>query len=146
MATAGILTRRSDGAWELRIECRIPSGDIPPGDVVRVFLGSARQPRAVLQLEPRGFLYDELEPVAEDESPSRTPLVVRRQNDRWACSIVVPDSAIEPGMLLRIGIERRTGSGERLTWPRPVLPEQDQPGRALIDLGAWFGFRGAPAR
>lgn len=146
LATAALLTRRPDGAWELRIECRTPDGAAPAGDVVRVFFGSSRQARSVLRLDGRGFMIDELAPVDEDESPTRLPLAVRRNHDRWSCVIDVPSDVIESGSLVRLGMERRLASGFRALWPRPALPEHDQPGRALVDLGDWFGMATPTAR
>ncbi len=138
-ATAALLVRRVDGAWEIRLECRTPTSELPAGDMVRLWFGSSRQPRAILRIDPRGFIIDELEPVGEDESPTRTPVVIQRGDDRWSCIIDLPPEMIEAGSMVRLGLERRQADGTRSLWPRPVLPEQDQPGRALIRLDHWFG-------
>jgi hypothetical protein len=39
--------------------------------------------------------------------------------------------------LLRMGLVRVDSAGRRSAWPRPMMPWQEQPGRALIDMAAW---------
>ena len=139
LESAALLTRRTNGAWELRIECRTAASTTGRGDVIRIFLGSTQQPRAVLQVDSRGFMFDELERT-EDEPPPQRPIAVRQHAGGWAFTLEIADEWIEPGDHLRIGLERRTPDGERATWPRPIMPFDDAPGRALIQLDDWFGL------
>jgi hypothetical protein len=36
-------------------------------------------------------------------------------------------------------VVRVDGRGRRSAWPRPMLPWQDEPGRAALDTRAWGG-------
>lgn len=137
-ATAALLRRTSAGQWELMIECKTDSDPIASGDFVRVHLGPSLHPRAILRIDPRGSFIDELEPRKEDEPPTRRPIVVQRAHDRWICILTIPPEAIESDRYLRIALERGDADGRRATWPRPVMPWAEAPGRAMFDLGDWL--------
>jgi hypothetical protein len=148
-ATAALLRRVGD-AWEVYVECRRPaqgeprapeadadpqlSGDDvggegegseltvpPPRDIVRVHLGPSNAPGRVITLSA----------PPEDQTP---------WSDRWTARATIPESEIEAGQTLRIGIERIDERGVRTTWPRPVLPGQSLVPRAVIDLTTWGGL------
>ena len=138
--TAALLRRTVDGKWELYVECRTPTDGAMEGDVMRVWFGPAKQPRAVVRIDPAGFVVNELEQVKEGEEPTRQPIVVRQLSDRWVCVLPIPNEAIEVAGYLRLGMERRNDAGARSTWPRPILPWQETPGRALIDLNNWMSL------
>lgn len=148
-ATAALLRRVGDG-WEVYVECRRPSqgearapeaeadgqpsGDEvggegegpepaapPPRDMVRLHLGPSSAPGRVITLSA----------PAQDQTP---------WSDRWTARATIPESEIEAGQTLRIGIERIDERGVRTTWPRPVLPGQSLVPRAVIDLTTWGGL------
>ncbi len=141
-ATLALLRRRVGGAWEIYIECRTPP-EPPPGDRVRLWLGPTGRPFAALVADARGFIFDELMEQPEVSAP-RTPIVISRRGDRWSCVIDLPERAIEPPGVVRIALERLDDAGDRRTWPRPMMPGQIEPGRALVSLTRWLGFD--PAR
>ncbi len=58
----------------------------------------------------------------------------------WSSVVRVPESVIEPDGTLHIAVERIDADGNRSTWPRPVLPNQLEPGRATIRLVPWTSF------
>lgn len=137
-ATAALLQRSSDG-WEIYVECRRPPepgrtvGDAalddgaapdpnePSRDVVRLHVGALGRPPRVITLRP----------PAPDASP---------WTDRWTARAALPDEALEPGAVVRLGVERIDDDGVRSTWPRPVLPGQTEIPRAVIDLSKWGGL------
>jgi hypothetical protein len=123
-SSAARLERTAAGQWEVFVECRVPVADEPAAqdsarDQVRIVFGSLGAPLGVVTLEAPASL---------------------EQGDRWSARALVPSSAIEPGGLLRIGIERRDASGARSAWPRPMLPGQSEPGRRLVRLDRWGGL------
>lgn len=123
-STAARLERTPTGQWEVFVECRVPSADeaargTARGDQVRIVFGPLGAPLGVVTLEAPATL---------------------GQGDRWSARALVPAAAIEPGNLLRLGIERRDASGARSSWPRPMLPGQSEPGRRLVRLDRWGGL------
>lgn len=138
-AAAALIHRRTDGVWELTVECRTPTEELTPGDRVRIWFGPTGRPRAVLVVDARGFIFDELEGTQE-KAPARTPIVVQRSADRWSCAVKIPDGAIEEGRVVRVAIERLDDAGGRWTWPRPVFAWEKEPGRAMVSLNDWLGL------
>lgn len=134
-ATFATLQRAPDGeGWELDAECR---GVPPPGadDVLRVWLGPFGSPRAVVTVHADGRAADE-----RATPPAPAPgVVVRREARAWRATIPIPASALEPGRL-RFALERVDSRGLRTSWPRPMMPDQPEPGRAIADLTAWGGL------
>lgn len=137
-AAAAICQPDRDGAgWEIYLECRSqspePDAATGPADVVRLFLGPADSPRAILQIDARGVIHDEADPFSEPAA-----IEVHRRDDRWIALVPIPEKALEPGGdRLIIGLLRRDAKGRLSSWPRPVLPWRDTPGRAAIDLSTW---------
>jgi len=121
-------------AWRLYIECqfRRAPGEGDAEDIVRVRLGPAAEPHAVLRVDQRGFYVDETNPFADPVS-----LEVLRHQDRWAVNVPIPKGAIEPDGTMLIALERVRGDGRRSVWPRPIMPWRDQIGRARVDLTTW---------
>lgn len=150
--------------WTLYLECALPpppaaleaGATAPPepgaaapvgDDAVRLWFGPFGQSTFILKIGRDGVVIDETpRPAAsagsaEPRGVASMPGVgqgVRlvREEDRWVLWAHVPAGCIQDG-LLRVGIERIDGHGERTTWPRPVTPWQREPGRAVIDLTAW---------
>lgn len=140
-ATLGLLRRRVGGEWEIYLECRTPN-EKPTGDRVRLWLGPTGRPNITLVIDARGFVYDERMESPEESAP-RTPITITRNADRWSCVVDLPESAIEPPGVVRIALDRLDDAGDRRTWPRPLMPGQAEPGRAMISLTRWMGFEAA---
>lgn len=125
--------------WELFVECRVPTDpSFSPGeDRVCICMGPPGLPGGVICVTGDGTLSARLL-GADDTGPS--PMIpVARSSDRWSFRLTLPETAIEPGDRLRLGIVRSTTRG-RFSWPRPLLPWQEFPSRMLIDLSTWTGF------
>lgn len=139
------LVRKTDAGWEVLVECAVV--DEPgPGEAVRLWFGAFRQPAAVLLVRPDGTLIDQTaaarrgnpdRPSTSGEAAKPAAVRIARETDRWFAWVPVPAGAIEPTQRLRLAIERTDARGLRTAWPRPMLPWQTEPGRALIDLSAW---------
>lgn len=137
--TAARLLRQDDGQWLLYVECACgpraaADSDSLLGESLTIWLGSADAPAAAFQITPDGRMIDRRRPA--------TPAQVRiNRSDPaapgWIAWVPIPDSAIDRSGLLRIAIERTDARGVRSSWPRPVFPWQEQPGRLLLDLSAW---------
>jgi len=128
--SAIVLVQRSaagDG-WEAYIECRT-IGAPRPEDAVRVWVGPYGAPSGVIEVRAR-------------DGAARS---VRVMEDRWSALTSIPQSWIPPDEQLRVGVERVTPDGRRFSWPRPLMPEQKEPARAVVDLRTW-GSMSAPAR
>lgn len=137
-AAAALVRRRTDGAWEVYIECRFPGDAPPPGDRVRVWFGPTGRPIAVLEVTAAGTVRDATQDTDDQPAPAE-PIIVRRGADRWSCVIELPAQAIEGDGIVRLAVERRDDAGRRWTWPRPVTPWQEEPGRAALDVRRWAG-------
>lgn len=161
--TAALLQPTPDGSsWRLYLECRTPNADPQatrtdqppaPDEFVRIFLGPTDNPHALLRIDPEGFIVDQTQSRAstsesddqtdeqnnDEQSDDAEPrsLTIKRRSDRWSCVVPIPVDAIDPDGALRIAIQRVDERGVRTTWPRPMLPWRDEPGRAAIDLTAW---------
>ncbi|MBS0195822.1 MAG: hypothetical protein JSR77_03605 [Planctomycetes bacterium] len=125
--------------WSILIECHTPPGEAPSAaDRVSIYFGPPGAPNGYLAIDATGRVSrDPRESVIEGP-----PIIihVQRAEDRWTCIIPLPDNAIERKGLLRLGLTRRDCSGARASWPRPLLPWQEFPSRALLNLDAWTGF------
>lgn len=130
--------------WELYIECRNPEAPVLGGrterEMVRVWLGPYGAPLAVLRIEPDGSVYDE----TFGSPTAGRALSIRNEGASWSAIIPIPDRAIESGRRLRLALERIDRTGIRTSWPRPMLPREEEPGRVLIDLGAWSRIDESP--
>ncbi|MCB9847904.1 MAG: hypothetical protein H6814_05770 [Phycisphaeraceae bacterium] len=134
-----LLHLRADASasWQLHIECPTAPG-ADPGQL-RIFLGPSNTPRSILRIDPAGLQQDLVNTPLE-----RDAVAIERTDDAWIATINIPADAIEAGGILRLGIERFDASGARATWPRPVLPWQESPGRAALDVSAWNSPGTAP--
>ena len=123
-------------AWVLEIECAATGLDPEPG--VKVYLGPAVAPRAVLTVVPTGKMTDAVSGHASAIRVVQRP-AEGNEPARWIAWAPIPADAVEGG-LLRIGLVRSDGRGRRAAWPRPMMPWQSEPGRLAIDLTTWGGL------
>lgn len=123
--------------WRAIIECAGPSG---PDDRVDLWLGPPERSTLV-----RVFADGR---AVDARGGALRGITVVRERDRWVASVPIPPQAIEPGRGLRVGYLRDRGSaGGREAWPVALMPWDEQPGRALIDLSAWdLPISGPPRR
>jgi len=126
--TRGLVDRDETGRWGLRLEV----ADVATVEqVIRVWLGLRREnqtPSAEVRLRPAG-----LEPLIAD-GPVET--IATRTPEGWVLRFAIPPSEIDQFGVLRLAVER-IGPGGRVSWPRPMLPWQMEPGRFGLDLRAW---------
>ncbi|MBL9001079.1 MAG: hypothetical protein JNK25_08080 [Phycisphaerae bacterium] len=130
-----------DRPWELFVECRVPPG-MTGEDRLCICIGPPGLPGGVVCVDAMGLVSTRLF-GPEDAGPPRR-LSVARSEDRWSFRFALPPGSIEPGGLIRLGLVRKTAHG-RHAWPRTLLPWQDFPSRALIDISGWSGLA-APER
>lgn len=126
-------------SWMILVECQSPS-TLPPArdDRVCIHVGPPGMPGGVMCVDATGEVSGRVKWTQLEGPPRVVP--ISRLPDRWSFSIQVPDTAIEQGGILRLGLTREDGRGHRSAWPRPMLPWQEFPARAALDLNAWDGF------
>lgn len=123
----------------------------PAGDWVRVWVGPTGRPLRVLAVSSDGRVVDQTASArggggagaragglgAEPPEFARAEPSLRAGGDaeRWSVWVPISDAAHAETGVLRLGLERFDASGERSAWPRPMLPWQDEPGRAAIVVG-----------
>jgi len=136
--TNALLQRAAGGGpadWSIYVEADWPSDvevDEPGEDSVRIWLGPFGRPVAVIRVWADGRTTRE----ASGGSTAVTASILREE-DRWIAVVPIPPEAIEPGGLVRVGVERIRADGRRSAWPRPMHPWQSEPGRLGIDTTAW---------
>jgi hypothetical protein len=101
---------------------------------VRVFIGPADKPRAVLRVSIDGQVVTE---GVEAELASARTTEIARSPDRWSFRLLLPASAVEPDGTLRLGVTRVDAALRRTTWPRASFPWQTSPARAAINTLSW---------
>jgi hypothetical protein len=147
--TSGCETE-SPGPWQVFVECRNPTIndfldtrrrglDTGNNDTLWVFLGSTGSPAYVWRINPTGGAVFRGGETSSRSAQSVTPCLVQTDplSDRWAVRLTLPQDAVAAHGLLQIGIVRVDPHGLRSAWPRPMLPWQEEPGRAALDLAAW---------
>lgn len=150
-STTGLLYRGVDAPpgeglaapdrWLVYLEVGVEVGAEAPSaeESVRVWLGPLGRSRAVLRVMKDGRVLDE-SPPADDGSVVRDmPRLARvaTTSRGWALWLPVPPGAIEPGGLLRVGVERFDRRGVRWSWPRASLPWQVEPSRIAVNTTGW---------
>jgi hypothetical protein len=132
---------RPASTWVIYVECRLGPGqavDPPPPESVRIWLGPLGSPRAVLRIGAGGSVVDERAYQEGDARELRRASVsTDPAGRRWTARVPIPARCIEPDGTLRLAFERLDARGQRSTWPRPQLPWQTEPGRAMIDTTTW---------
>lgn len=138
-AAAMIQPNEQRDGWEVYIECQNPEleeGGRGVREFVRIWIGEYEKPSLILRVEPDGRVFDETH-----GSPSAA-MARRLQRDgaSWSAIVDLPPEAIGSDGTLLIGLERIDGTGLRSSWPRALLPRQEEPGRVRIDLTTWNGL------
>lgn len=136
-STAGLLYLDTDGesqpVWRVLIESRLdpvfPAGGTR--DAIELWLGPTGAPAAAWRVWRDGSIE-----AIRGTGPASAPRIATSA-DRWTAVLDVPPAAIDAAGQLRIGLVRSDSRGLRAAWPRPMLPWQAEPGRALLDTRSW---------
>lgn len=73
----------------------------------------------------------------EDGAGGTSARSVTDASGNWFVEILLPRRALDEDGLAQIGVMWDRGDGVRASWPRALLPLDDSPGRALLNLGSW---------
>lgn len=137
-AAAALIQRRAHrNSWELYLECKAAAPVVT--DRVTLWLGPRGAPGNVLTISA---------PDAAAPTPPVAPvLATHTLPGRWTALVELPAEAISPDGSLLIGL-RREIEGDAMTagasWPVAMMPWEDEPGRARVDLTRWYDLD-APA-
>lgn len=156
-ATPGAENESTSG-WEAVVRCGAPpagsvaSDDGNRRDTVRLWFGTFERSRGVVTISPgRGAEWVRAADVrigeGEDERGTRLGGRITRERAGglapWTAVVPLPREAFEDdGVTLVIGVERESPAGVRAAFPRPMMPEQPEPGRLAADVSAWGGLPG----
>jgi len=133
LATTARLFRAGRDGWRVLVRCNLPQGRSRAQDRVTLWFG----PRASgpgITVRGDGTATD----ARTGEALARVSTATLGSG--WSAIIDLPESAIEPGGLLRLGLTRDLPEGVRHAWPRRMLPWQTEPGRLAFDLSTWDGM------
>lgn len=147
-ATAAVLSRTGAmpsgagdsgvGDVEVFVECRGAVSDTTASrDVVRLWIGPSGAPISVLRVDATGAVSDDARRADLVRTPGDVRVLRSSAGDRWSFRITLPPRCVEPDGTLRLAITRIDPAGRRSTWPRAMLPWQEEPGRVRIDTKAW---------
>lgn len=103
-------------------------------DRVRLYVGPFGAPSAVLEVGPDGAVRT-LDARGRERSAARVPVV--RERGRWVAWVPLPMGSASADGRVRLGVVRDDPVAGRSAWPRRMMPWQDEPGRAEIDLLGW---------
>lgn len=110
--------------WRLYIECHAGGGgNVSAEDRLTVFLGAVGPQSEAISISPDGS-------VSPGVYAGAVSVVSERA--RWVVQIRVPSELIEPDGTLRLAMTRSDRRGRRWSYPRPMLPWDDQPGRLAV--------------
>ncbi|MFI4881471.1 MAG: hypothetical protein ACIAQU_02675 [Phycisphaerales bacterium JB064] len=133
-------TSTSSG-WVVYIEVRRPPCGLPtpgqasrPIDTVRLAFGPTGSPRAELTVRCTGLTTFETLPTGVRPGEAA---ILTSTTDRWAFTLPIDQSWLEPDGTILLGVQSRPAEGPRATWPRPMLPGQSSIGRVRLDPSAW---------
>jgi len=133
---------KKDRSWTLFVECARPLGEVgaTQEDTVRVWIGPTARPRLVMRVGESGYAHveQELGPRGDrGAAGAEAGATVASRAGKWVCEVTIPAWCIEADGTLRIGLERVDGRGARSAFPRAMLAWQEEPGRVMVDTGAW---------
>ncbi len=122
--------------WVAFVECRSPV--FGQEEKIRLWVGAFGAPSAIINVGSDGSVKDEIA-VRQGLGAGVAGLVVSRQGDTWTAHIPIPERCIERDGTIRIGLQRTDAIGRRSSWPRPMLPWQNEPGRITVNTSTWDG-------
>ncbi|MEM9083074.1 MAG: hypothetical protein AAGB34_05705, partial [Planctomycetota bacterium] len=124
--TALRIFRAAEGTWRLYIECEVPEGTERRDDVVHVYLGEqgTRQP---IRVDATGVATDWVDPSRRYRLPG-----FERSETRWSAIIDLPTEAESEDGSILFAVEHLRANDTVASWPRPMLPGQNEPGRVRL--------------
>jgi len=132
---------RGSSGWAVYVEVLRPPCDLPDArmptevaDVVRVAFGPTDTPRVELTVRCTGVTTVD---TLGTQAIAGEPALLTTSADRWAFTLPIHESWMEPDGSILIGIQSTLRDGVRATWPRPLLPGQQGFGRVRIDPSSW---------
>lgn len=136
--TMAMLQRQIDAegvpqGWEMLIEAQRPetAGD-GDDDAVTIWIGPMGSTAAAIRISADG----EAAIIAGPLTGELLPVNINAAPDRWIAQVTLPPE-LTATPRLRIALERIDPRGVRSAWPRPMLPDQLEPGRLAVDLNSW---------
>jgi hypothetical protein len=122
----------SPSGWVLLFERRVMAQLRDSGaDESITLVWGPRQAESRLTLSRKGPTNE----VSAASAPQSRSVV--DASGHWYVEVLLPNSMIERDGVARIGMMWTDGQGVRASWPRPALPMERSPGRALLNLNAW---------
>ena len=107
-------------------------------ELLAVYLGTRAEPTGLVVVGPDGA-------NRSSGFGAAAQLKVARLASGWACEIILPRGVIDARGRLWIGLTFQDALRGRLSWPRPQLPWQPEPGRVVVDTNTW-GMLESPLR
>jgi hypothetical protein len=126
--------------WEVYVECLSPPDTDRSKETIQMFTGAYGAPAAAWKVSHDGSitsLRTQDAPALEELGSEVARAVVTDLPDRWIARIPLPPASVDDASLLRIGLTREDGRGQRTAWPRALGPWQTEPSRACVDLARW---------
>ncbi|MEM1424672.1 MAG: hypothetical protein AAGH64_11805 [Planctomycetota bacterium] len=118
--TRATLTRLGPGRWRMTVECLSPD----PDGRVDLWLRDRQSGTPPMRRTPT--------------TPDTGDGWSRVEPDRWVAAFDFSlENATDPDGLLRLAIVRTEDDGRTQSWPRPMTPGQNVPGRIAIDPSVW---------
>ena len=143
---AGLVHRVADideldprAGWRVYLECAIdPKSSIDTN--IQIWIGPMNSSRVAWTISRKLGLVE----LRSDADINIEPIFTSTTDgDRWILEIDLPPQAISNDGFLVIGLEREDGN-RHSSWPRRMMPWQDEPGRFAIDITGWTGASQAP--
>ncbi len=141
-AAPGSVGEGVGGGWVLYLECRHDAGarlgaSAFDGEACQVWLGPFGAPRARIDVRRSGAATLTRFGRSVDQTRPARDVTVVRDDERWAAWIALDPALIGDDLLVELGLIRTDARGVRTSWPRPLLPVRDEPGRVRFDLSSW---------
>lgn len=123
--------------WTLILQCATDEAGVDR-DRLMVWTGAYGHPRAAWSIARDGSINHLGGSVVGIADPRVT---ISTQENQWTAQITFPRECIRDDLLLTLGIERTDDDGYHSAWPRRMTPLQHEPGRLILDVSRWDGFR-----
>ncbi|MCA9311207.1 MAG: hypothetical protein KDA21_08375, partial [Phycisphaerales bacterium] len=136
--TAALVQRGASDRWELYLECEaMEAGSGPGEDTVRVYFGPRGDSSHIIALNASGSAILERR---RGRPSAWTDVVMGEGEGTWTALLPVPPGVIGSDGTFLVGLTRHDRTGRVSSWPRPMYPGQDEPGRVVIDLNYWMSL------